>query len=217
MPLRVPPWPQPKVRLLAAMRVALFGGTFDPPHLGHIGIARAAADAFRLDTVLFAPAGRQPLKADGHATPFDDRFAMAALACAADPRFVASVLDAPRPDGGPNYTVDTLEDLQRQMPGATLFSLAGADSFLSLPRWRDPARLLELAEWIVVSRPGYPLDDLSTLGLTFEQRARVHLLETVHYDIAATDLRERLRGGDPCTDLLPLPIADYIQTHHLYR
>lgn len=198
------------------MRVAFFGGTFDPPHLGHIGVARAAADAFGVDTVLFAPAGRQPLKADGHATSFEDRLAMTALVCAADSRFAVSTLDAPRADGEPNYTVDALDALRGQMPGATIFSVAGADSFLSLPRWRDPERLLELAEWIVVSRPGYSLGDLSALGLTPEQRARVHLLETVHYDIAATDLRERLHCGDPCDDLLPLSIATYIQTHHLY-
>ncbi len=199
------------------MRVALFGGTFDPPHLGHIGIARAAADAFGLDSVLFAPAGRQPLKADGPETSFADRLAMTALACVADPRFAPSTLDAPRADGGPNYTVDTLGALHRQMPAATIFSLAGADSFLRLPRWHDPIRLLELAEWIVVSRPGYFLDDLSTLALASDQRARVHLIETVYYDIAATGLRERLHRGDPCTDLLPPPVATYIQTHHLYR
>ena len=184
------------------MRAALFGGTFDPPHLGHIGIARAAADAFRLDTVLFAPSGRQPLKADGHVSPFDDRLAMTSLACAADPRFAPTTLDAPRADGEPNYTVDTLEALRQEMPNAVLFNLVGADSFLSLPQWREPDRLIELAEWIVVSRPGYALDDLGSLTLTSAQRARVHLLETVHYDIAATDLRERLRGGDSCTDLL---------------
>ena len=203
--------------MLAGMRVALFGGTFDPPHLGHIGVARAAADAFSLDTVLFAPVGRQPLKGDGDATGFEDRLAMTALACAADSRFAPSSLDAPREDGEPNYTVDTLEMLRRQMPGAIVFSLAGADSFLSLPRWRDPDRLLELAEWIVVSRPGYPFDGLSGLGLTPEQCARVHRLETVHYDIAATSVRERLRKGDPCTELLLPAIADYIQGHRLYR
>jgi nicotinate-nucleotide adenylyltransferase len=199
------------------MRVALFGGTFDPPHLGHIGVARAAADAFRLDSVLFAPAGRQPLKVEGHATSFSDRLAMTALACAVDGRFAPSMLDAPHADGGPNYTVDTLDALRQQMPEATLFSVAGADSFLSLPRWRDPDRLLELAEWIVASRPGYCLGDLSSLGLTVEQRARVHVLETVHYDIAATDLRERLHRGDPCTDLLPPSVDAYIRTNRLYR
>jgi nicotinate-nucleotide adenylyltransferase len=199
------------------MRVALFGGTFDPPHRGHLGIARAAADAFALDTVLFAPAGQQPLKSTNAATPFPDRLAMVELACAADPRFTVSTIDAPRVDGAPNYTVDTLAALRSQMPGATLYNLVGADSFLSLRKWREPERLLELAEWIVASRPGYPLNDLSSLQLTDAERTRVHLLDTVAMDISATMLRERLAVGDRCRDLLPPDILTYIHAHGLYR
>ncbi|MDW5265596.1 MULTISPECIES: nicotinate-nucleotide adenylyltransferase [Acidobacteriaceae] len=202
------------------MRIALFGGTFDPPHLGHLAIAKAAADAFHLDEVLFAPAGRQPLKPNGTPTPFADRLAMVTLACKQDQRFRASNLDAPRSDGQPNYTADTLAELQQTTPNATLFNLVGADSFLNLPHWRDPLRLLALAEWIVVSRPGFSLgswhDDLSALQLTPQQRARVHLLETVHEDLSATSLRERLHSGDPCADLLPAEVSSYLQTHRLY-
>ena len=199
------------------MRVALFGGTFDPPHRGHIGIATAAAEALRLDRVLFAPAGRQPLKAKATATSFADRLAMVDLACRVDTRFEASDVDAPRGDGTPNYTVHTLASLREAMPDAALFNLVGADSFLELPRWHQPERLLELAEWIVVSRPGSPLGDLTSLGLTSRQRARVHLLQTVYEDVAATDLRERLHRGDPCSDLLPPAVAEYIIMHQLYR
>ena len=199
------------------MRVALFGGTFDPPHRGHIGIATAAADAFSLDTVLFTPTGRQPLKPMGTPTPFADRLAMVTLACQPDPRFGISNLDEPRPDGLPNYTVDTLSRLHQLMPGATLFNLVGADSFFDLPRWREPNRLLELAEWIVVSRPGFPLEDMSSLNLTSHQRSRVHLLQTSHYDLSATELRERLQSGDACPDLLSPAVANYIHTHHLYQ
>jgi len=199
------------------MRVALFGGTFDPPHRGHLGIATAAADALSLDRVLFAPAGRQPLKAKATATSFADRLAMVDLACKADPRFEASEIDAPRGDGAPNYTVQALASLREAMPDAALFNLVGADSFLELPRWHQPERLLELAEWIVVSRPGSPLGDLTSLGLTPRQRARVHLLETVSEDVAATDLRERLHRGDPCSDLLPPAVAEYIIMHQLYK
>lgn len=199
------------------MRVALFGGTFDPPHRGHLSIALAAADAFHLDSVLFAPTGRQPLKHSGEAAPFPDRLAMTSLVCAQDKRFEASTLDAPRPDNLPNYTVDALAELQRKLPDAVLFNLVGADSFLDLPRWREPDRLLELAEWIVASRPGFSLDNLSSLHLTPHQRSRIHLLQTVHEAISATDLRQRLRTGDPCTDLLPAAVAEYIQSHHLYR
>jgi nicotinate-nucleotide adenylyltransferase len=103
------------------------------------------------------------------------------------------------------------------MPDAVLFNLVGADSFLDLPRWRQPYRLLELAEWIVASRPGSSLDDLTSLHLDPHQRSRVHLLQTVHEDVSATNLRQRLHAGDPCTDLLPEAVSHYIQLHHLYR
>ncbi len=199
------------------MRVALFGGSFDPPHQGHTAIATAAADIFDLDQVLFAPVGRQPLKSEGTPASFADRLAMVKLACGADPRFTVSDIDAPRNDGTPNYTVQTLATLHEAMPDVRLFNLVGADSFLGLPRWHEPKQLLEVAEWIVVSRPGFPLANLSALGLTPHQRGRVHLLQTVHEDVAATNLRERLEAGDPCADVLDPALAAYIQAHHLYR
>jgi nicotinate-nucleotide adenylyltransferase len=203
------------------MRVALFGGTFDPIHRGHLALASAAASAFALDRVLFAPVGRQPLKAESPAATFADRLEMTrlAVASAASPRFAVSSIDAPRPDGAPNYTVDTLAALAREAPAATLFVLAGADSFLTLRGWRSPDRLLELAEWIVVSRPEFPLSEpqLAPLALTAAQRSRVHLLTTVHEDVSSTELRQRLHAGDPCPGLLPAAVADYIQTHRLYR
>jgi nicotinate-nucleotide adenylyltransferase len=199
------------------MRVALFGGSFDPPHHGHTAIATAAADAFDLETVLFAPVGLQPLKPEGTATRFADRLAMVKLACRVDHRFMASEVDAPRQDGRPNYTVETITTLREKMPDAQIFNLVGADGFLDLRRWHEPERLLELAEWIVVSRPGFPLANLSPLGLTAEQRGRVHLLQTVHEDVAATNLRLRLEEGDLCMDVLAPEVLAYIQAHHLYR
>jgi nicotinate-nucleotide adenylyltransferase len=198
------------------MRIALFGGSFDPPHRGHIAIARAAADAFALDRVFFTPAGRQPLKTHPHSASFADRLAMTALACAEDPRFEPSDFDAPRPDGLPNYTVETLESLCNSYPEAEIFNLAGADSFATLARWQAPQELLALAQWIVVSRPGHLLADPEGLTLSPAQRTRIHLLDSVHEDVAATNLRERLAHGDPCTDLLPEAVAAFIQQHHLY-
>jgi nicotinate-nucleotide adenylyltransferase len=199
------------------MRVALFGGSFDPPHHGHLAIATAAADALRLDSVLFAPVGRQPLKLDGAVTSFEDRLAMVKLVCLEDPRFKVSEIDAPRADGLPNYTVDTLSELARRMPQAKLFNLVGADSFLSLPRWHEAQRLLELAEWIVVSRPGFAIESLSSLGLDEHQQSCVHLLDTVHEDTAATELRDRLAAGDPCVDLIAPAVLNYIQSQGLYQ
>jgi len=215
---------------MVRMRVAFFGGTFDPIHRGHLRLASAAADAFALDRILFAPVGRQPLKSDSAVASFADRLAMIRLAIApsrsarpnqssGDPRFVLSTLDAPRSDATPNYTVDTLATLAREYPDTTLFVLTGADSFLGLRSWRSPDRLLALAEWIVVSRPEFPLSEaqLLPLALTPDQRARVHLLCTVHEDVSASELRRRLRGGDSCPGLLPPAVAAYIQAHHLYR
>jgi len=198
-------------------RVAFFGGTFDPPHRGHLAVARAAADAFHLGEVLFAPVGRQPLK---HASPvasFADRLAMVRLACEADARFEPSGIDTPNPGDEPNYTVETLEKLHGELPDAKLFAIAGADSFLSLRRWREPNRLLALAEWIVVSRPGAPLRELDQLDLSPEQRASVHLIETVHDEVSATELRRRLAADDDCPGLIPQAVAGYIREHGLYR
>ena len=120
------------------MRFALFGGSFDPPHRGHLAIAHAAADRFALDRVLFAPAGRQPLKRDGATASFGERLQLVRLACRADRRFHPSAIDAPHLDGSPNYTINVLEALARDNTGSSLFNLAGADSFHTLAEWRSP-------------------------------------------------------------------------------
>ncbi len=211
-----------RVALSGGSRVALFGGSFDPPHRGHVAIARAAADRFRLDTVFFVPAARQPLKQAGPSASYAQRLTMTALACAEDPeRFAVSELDAPQADGAPNYTVDTLARLAEILPRATIFNLVGADSFRDLARWRDPERLLALAEWIVVSRPGFGfaggLAEPEGMPLTAGQRARVHLLDSVNEEVSATSLRERLGRGEPCVDLLPPLVSAYIQQQGLYR
>lgn len=152
-----------------ARRIAFFGGTFDPPHLGHVGIARAAQAALQLDTVLFAPVGIQPLKPLGSTASFEDRIAMTELAIEGLPNFAISFADAPDPSGEPNYTIDTLHRLQAQFPSAQLFILMGADSLLSLGRWYRGAEIPFIAPLIVASRPGEALEDLTAVlpeGLT---------------------------------------------------
>src|SRR5271166_970908 len=110
-------------------RVAFFGGSFDPPHLGHLAVARAAQRALSLDTVLFAPVGAQPLKPEGSTASFEDRLAMTRLATAGEPGFAVSLLDAPKPAGASNYTIDTLCQAHAELPaGGILFCLVGADS-----------------------------------------------------------------------------------------
>ncbi len=172
----------------AGSRIAFFGGSFDPPHLGHLAIARAARDAFRLDTVLFAPVGAQPLKPEGSSVSFEHRLAMTRLAIEGEPGFAVSLADAPKTSGGrglaPNYTIDTLEKLRAEFkPDSALYCLMGADSFFGLRRWHRAAEIPYAAALIVASRPpasrsrqpldgpGQPLDELTSAlphGLTLE-------------------------------------------------
>ncbi|HTV57134.1 MAG TPA: nicotinate (nicotinamide) nucleotide adenylyltransferase [Terriglobia bacterium] len=161
---------------ISGSRVAFFGGSFDPPHLGHLAVARAARDAFLLDTVLFAPVGAQPLKPEGSSASFEDRLQMTRLAIEGEPGFAVSLADAPKSSGArapePNYTVDTLEKLRASLgPDCALYCLMGADSFLGLRRWHRAAELPLMAPLIVASRPGQPLDGLRDslpVGLTLE-------------------------------------------------
>jgi len=153
-------------------RVAFFGGSFDPPHLGHLAVARAAQQALALDTVLFAPVGAQPLKPEGSTASFEDRLTMTRLAIAEDPAFAVSLLDSPKTAGAPNYTIDTLRQARAELPaGGALFCLMGADSFFGMRRWHRGAEIPFVAPLIVASRPGQPLDDLRAAlppGLSME-------------------------------------------------
>jgi len=199
------------------MKVALFGGSFDPPHRGHAAVARAAAESFQLDAVLFTPTGRQPMKPHGASANYVDRMTMASLMCSQDTRFQLSGLDAPLPEHRLNYTVDTLEQLRTAYPLSTqLFAIVGADSFLELPRWHRAQCLPALAEWIVVSRPGFSLQSLEATKFLSYAGSRVHLLGGVHEDISATMLREQLARGEDCSAFLLPGVEAYIREHHLY-
>ena len=213
-----------------AMRAAFFGGTFDPPHRGHLAVARAAGAEFSLDAIFFAPVAKQPLKPGGTHASFADRLAMVELLCAAEAaspqptQFVPSQLDAPREDGRPNFSIDALRHLRHTLEqesggsGAVkLFVITGADSFLDLRRWREPDELLETAQWIVVSRPGFSLADLAPLALTPKQRNRVHLMEGVHERVSATEIRRLLEAGWDCAPMLTPEVYSYIRSHGLYR
>jgi nicotinate-nucleotide adenylyltransferase len=145
-------------------RVAFFGGSFDPPHLGHLAVARAARAALALDTVLFAPVGAQPLKPAGSTASFEDRVAMTRLAIAGEPGFELSLADAPKLDGSPNYTIDTLLTLRDQMPSdSQLFLLMGADSLSGLRHWYRSAEIPFIAQLIVAARPGLALSSLASM------------------------------------------------------
>jgi len=204
------------------MRIGFFGGSFDPPHLGHLAVARAAAHAFSLDRVLFVPTALQPLKPNGAVASYQERLAMVSLLCtlqpaSPSPRFEPSTLDEPLPGSAPNYTVDTLIRLRETLPSTdALFVILGADAFLGLPRWRSPDTLFLLAEWIIVSRPNVGPQELSGLDLTPAQRQRIHQLNDIHEPAAATQIRALLAAGSDCADLLSPSLLQYIRMHHLY-
>ena len=206
----------------AIMRIGFFGGSFDPPHLGHLSVARAAAKAFALDRVLLAPTGRQPLKPSGAIASFEDRLAMVSLLCSSavdvpEMHLEASALDSPRDDGSPNYTVAALSALKRTAaPSDRIFIIVGVDAFLSVRRWKASGALFALGEWIVVSRPGFSSKELASLDLDPEQLTRVHLLEHLREEASATNIRALIASGSDCSGLLPTSILQYIRGHHLY-
>ena len=147
---------------LVGRRIAFFGGSFDPPHQGHLGVARAAQIALDLDTVLFAPVGAQPLKPLGATASFADRLAMTRLAIEDQPQFALSLADSPSPDRAHNYTIDTLLRLRGELPpNGSLFCLMGADSFLNLRHWHRGDEIPFAAPLIVASRPGQKLQDFA--------------------------------------------------------
>ena len=121
------------------MRVGLFGGSFDPPHRGHLAVAEAVREKFALDRVLLAPAAIQPLKPDGAQASFADRLRMVELLCEGANGIEASAIDGPQPGGKPNYTIDTLHRLRDELPpDAEIFVIVGADAFLAIRQWKDP-------------------------------------------------------------------------------
>src|SRR5579862_5475757 len=207
----------------AGSRVAFFGGSFDPPHFGHLAVARAARDVFKLDTVLFAPVGTQPLKPEGSTASFEQRVAMTRLAVEGEAGFVVSLADAPKVTGEPNYTLDTLKGLRAELRSqSVLYCLMGADSFFGLRRWHRAAEIPFVAPLIVASRPGEPLSGLQDAlpgGLMIEagsdaeewragtevqtfrltnragDRAPFYVLPGLHVEISASEIREGIRSG----------------------
>jgi nicotinate-nucleotide adenylyltransferase len=195
------------------MRVGVVGGTFDPIHLGHLAMAEAAADCARLDEVLLLPAGVPPHRAAATADA-DDRLEMSRLAARDHPRIVVSDLEVRRP--GPSYTVDTLEALSRERAGDELFLVLGWDAARDLGSWREPERVLELAQLVVVTRPGWTppsSDDLIAAGI---DPKRAILCDVQTPDIEATEIRELVESGSKLTGLLDPAVERYIRDHNLY-
>ena len=222
------------------MRVGFLGGSFDPPHRGHVALARLAMESVGLDRVLFAPVGVQPLKRDRPQASFADRMEMTALAIAGEKGLEIARIDAPHADGRPNYTIETVRALRGMLASDDeLFCLMGADSFLSIGKWYRAADLLVACDFVVAARPGFDLSRITSalpssisvgscdeargdnlvlclLGAGYRE-SRLYLLPHLKEPASATGIRRSLQqGAEPEWDLDPA-VAAYIHEHGLYR
>ena len=181
--------------------IGVFGGTFDPVHVGHLAIANAALDELGLERVYFVPARRSPLKHDGPIASADHRLAMLTAAIVGEPRFRVSPAELDRT--GPSFTVDTLESLRGE---GDLFLILGSDAYADFERWREPARIRELATIVLAARPGAP-----------NAPAGVRMLDSPLMDISSRELRARAARGRSLRYLVPEAVLRYIEEHRLYR
>ena len=192
------------------MRLGLYGGTFDPIHLGHLILAEACREACQLDRVWFVVAGAPPHKPGGR-TAAGHRLEMARLAVAGNPAFEVSEIETRRP--GPHYSVETLEAVALERPEAELFFLIGADSLVDLPQWREPGRILQLAGLVVANRPGFePPTIEAPPGSRPIQRVTIPPI-----GIASHEVRRALREGRSARYQIPRAVEAYIAAHGLYR
>jgi len=218
--------------------LALFGGTFDPVHRGHLAAACAARDRFRLDAVHFVVAGRPPHKSRVPLSPYPHRCAMVALACAGQARLSLSLAEA-GPDfsgSATAYSIDLVRAHRKRLPrSAHLYFLIGVDAFVNIGQWRESEALLDSCDFIVVSRPGFRLETLRAAlpagilaaessqrrsiphGSLRLRRSTVHLIPSVHVDVSSTAIRSRVARGLSIRSLVPRGVEDYICKQALYR
>ena len=195
-------------------RIGLMGGSFNPIHCGHMNLARAALESGMVDEVLFLPTGNPPHKHEGLADK-EDRFAMVELALAGEDGMRASREEVDRE--GVIYTVDTLARLRDAMPGSGLYYLIGADTLLQLHTWRRPEEVIRLCTFLLVMRPGESGQEVeSRLAYWREKGARIVPLDAEQMDISSTDVRQRVRLGQPLEGLVPKGVEAYIRAHGLY-
>jgi nicotinate-nucleotide adenylyltransferase len=193
-----------------ARRIGIMGGTFDPIHHGHLVAASEVADRFALDEVVFVPTGQPWQKGHETVSAAEDRYLMTVIATASNPRFSVSRTDVDR--AGPTYTVDTLRDLREHFgPKAQLYFITGADALEKILSWKDTDRMFELAHFVGVTRPGFPL---SAEHLPADA---VSLVQVPAMAISSTACRERVQAGKPVWYLVPDGVVQYIAKRRLYR
>lgn len=190
------------------MRLGLFGGRFDPPHIGHLLAAQGAVEALGLDELWFVPAKTPPHKPA--VASAEARTQMLLLATLSNPSFKVSRLELHR--DGPSYTFDTVTHVKELHPEATLFFITGSDAYADVASWYRARDLVRAVDMVVVARPGYTLNDLEPAF-----RQRVQILETRLCDVSSTEIRRRLKRRESVRYLLPEPVETYLDRTSLYR
>jgi len=197
------------------MRVGVFGGTFDPIHIGHLVAAEETRVQLSLERVVFVPAGLPPHKLANHISPVEHRLAMVQLAIASNPYFTVSRVDIDR--FGPCYTVDTMELLRDEWgPDTELYFIMGSDSLADILTWHKPERLIRLCRLAVVKRPGYDVDIEELDRLLPGIASRVRFINSPLIDVASCDIRRRVREGLSIKYQVPEVVERYIYEHRLY-
>jgi nicotinate-nucleotide adenylyltransferase len=192
-------------------RLGVMGGTFDPIHYGHLVTAGEALHQFELDEVVFVPTGRPWMKEHEVVSPAEDRYLMTVIATASNPRFSVSRVEVDRK--GPTYTIDTLRAI-KELSGADLFFITGADAVLEIFQWKDRQKLFDMAHFIAATRPGY---DISALEEQAGARDGITAMTIPALAISSTDVRARVAGGHPIRYLVPEGVVSYVGKAGLYR
>lgn len=199
------------------MRIGIFGGTFDPIHLGHLIVAESVRVQLGLGKIIFVPAGDPWLKSEREITNGERRYEMVQLAIESNPYFEISRMELDRP--GPSYTVDTMYELKRTLGEEySLYFIAGPDALATFHRWKEPERLVRMCSIVAVKRPGVESIDLSAM----ESRVpgvsrRIKEIDVPLIGISSTDIREKVKTGLSIRYLLPREVEDYISQHRLYK
>jgi len=196
-------------------RIGVFGGTFDPPHIGHLAIAEWARDRLALDRVIFVPAGTPPHKRDGARTPAESRLQMTRLATRGRPGFAVSTVEVRRE--GPSFTVDTLRLLQRRHPGARLFLILGADSLDDFATWKDPEEIARLATLVVAGRPPARRGPRSKRRARVRGAGRTIRLDNPVFPVSSSLIRSRVRHQRSIHGMVPDAVERYIERHGCFR